>query len=249
MAQTFTALHTGTLVRAQVAEIEKVEFGGDFQAQILPVDASGTPVNGPLATTRIPDASVPVGISTLSVTFGSPANVTAGQQYALVVSRLSAASGVGFGYRDRNDNPCAGQEFFSDTQVGGWSAGGPQYDLIFSTFVNPTNQFTVGKLKRRTLTVTVPGPGELSVARPSPSPGGAVPAARKAVRKLVRRSTAAATAAGRVTVPLRLTKLGKSLLRERGRLKVPAAITYTPTGGEPSTLTRKLKLKVGGGRR
>jgi hypothetical protein len=46
---------------------------------------------------------------------------------------------------------------------------------------------------------------------------------------------------GAVTVRARLTKRGKRILRAGGKLK--AAITFTPEGGQPDTLSAKLKRR------
>ena len=43
---------------------------------------------------------------------------------------------------------------------------------------------------------------------------------------------------------LRLTKLAKQKLREKGKVTVKARITFTPNRGIPKTVTQKLKLKA-----
>jgi hypothetical protein len=233
-AQTFTALHTGQISRATLL-INKSSAGGDFQLQILAANGSG-PVNGVLAAATIPDATVPLGDATLDATFVSPVGVTAGQSYALVVTR---PAGPGFLLKDRSGDACAGREFLSSSDTGTWAADDPSFDHIFQIFVNPPNAFTIGKLKGRKLHLNVPGPGAIAVVDASRIPG-AVPAAGG---KLLKTSKANATAAGDAVVKLRLTKRGKALLRQRGKLKARAEITFTPTGGELSTRRPKLKLK------
>jgi hypothetical protein len=44
-------------------------------------------------------------------------------------------------------------------------------------------------------------------------------------------------------VKLRLTKGATQKLRRKGRLKLRAAVTFTPTGGTPATQTTKRKIK------
>jgi hypothetical protein len=234
LAQTFTALNTGTVVQAQ-AEIGKTGPGADFQLQILGVGGSGTPVDGILASATIPDASVPIGNSTLSATFQSPASVTAGQRYALVATRPNS----GLVVRDRFPDPCPGEEWVSTSQSGPFTTAEPGYDVVYSIFVNPTNDFSIGKLKRRKLTLTVPGPGAIAVT----DAGGGGKQAIAAAKKLLKTSNATAAAAGPVTVKLRLTKSAKARLRERGKLKAKAAVSFTPTGGEANTVRAKLKFK------
>jgi hypothetical protein len=238
-AQTFTAAHTGTLVRG-VMFVAK-EPGPDFQMYILNAGPSG-PTGGALGTTTIPDSSVPNVPSPsptgpaapVNGTFSPGVSVTAGQQYAIVVTR----SEEGFLRKDNSPDPCPGNEF-SGTVGGDWTLTEPNFDYPFQTFVNPTNAFTVGKLKKRKLFVTVPGPGTISAR----NAGGGGKKAIASAKKLLKTSTATAAAAGRVAVKLKPTKLAKSLLAENGKLKLKAAITYTPTGGDPNTVRKKLKLR------
>jgi hypothetical protein len=84
----------------------------------------------------------------------------------------------------------------------------------------------------------VPGPGSISLANAGVAGKQAVAVAKK----LLKTSTATAVAAGKATVKLKLTKRGSSLLADKGKLKLKAAITYTPTGGDPKTIAKKLKL-------
>jgi hypothetical protein len=235
-AQTFTAQHTGTVVQAQT-QISKSQAGNDFQLQILATDGSGTPVNGILGAATIPDASVPIGPTTLTGTFQTPASVVVGQQYALVVTR---PGDDGFNLRDHGGDQCPGREFTSNTSTSAWNPEDPAYDFIYQVYLNPTNDFTVGKLKKRKLSLTVPGPGVVSVA----NAGGGGKQAVAAAKKLLKTSTASAAAAGIVKVKLKLTKLASSLLADKGKLKAKAAITFTPTGGEPKTISQKLKVKA-----
>jgi hypothetical protein len=234
LAQTFTAVHTGTVVRAEVA-LNKLGNDSPFTMQILNTDSTGRPVNGVLSSTTIPGSSVPSGNTTLSGTFSAPASVVAGHGYALVVTRPD----VWF-VTDRNSDPCPGFESYSPDQTGAFT-GPDQYDEVFSVFVNPTNQFTVGKQKGTKLTATLPGPGTLTVGDASAVKSGAASAAKK--QKLLKTVTKSVAGAGTVTVKLKLTKAAKQRLRANGKLTAKAAITYTPTGGDPNTQKKKLKFK------
>jgi hypothetical protein len=239
-AQTFTAIHTGTVTRAQI-EINKLSSSTDFHLQILATNASGVPVDGVLGSATIPDASVPLGVTTLDGTFSSPAPVVAGQTYALVVTR---PGGNNYPISERGGDACPGQEFTSNLQAGTFFPSDPAFDHIFQVFVEPpstkpSNAFTVGKVKGRKLVVTVPGPGSITVA----NAGGGGSSALASAKKLLKRSQATATAAGRVRVALRLTKAAKARLAARGKLKARAAVTFTPTGGDPNTQQAKLKIK------
>jgi hypothetical protein len=131
-AQTFTALTSGSLVRAET-EIGKSGPAGDFAMQILATDAAGDPINTVLASTTIPDASVPTGNSRISGVFASPATVVAGEQYAFVITR----PGEEFTVRDRGDNPCPGAEYLSVSQTAPFGGADTCCDLIFAVFVEP----------------------------------------------------------------------------------------------------------------
>jgi hypothetical protein len=236
-AQTFTALHTGTVVRADVA-LNKGASDAPFTLQILDTNASGVPVNGVLGSATVPGASVPAGDTTLSGTFSSPASVVAGHLYALVVTRPAE-----WDITDRNGNPCPGEEISSPDQTSPFEPpmGPIQYDFVYSVFVNPPNQFTVGKQKGNKLRLTLPGAGSLTVADGSAAKAGLANAAAK--KKSLKSSSVTVAGAGTVTVKLKLTKRAKQRLRSKGKLSARAAITFTPTGGEPNAQTKKLKFK------
>jgi hypothetical protein len=97
----------------------------------------------------------------------------------------------------------------------------------------PSNSFTLGKAKRNkkkgtaTLTVHVPNPGELALSG-------------KGVKAVAAKS---APAAGKVELLIRAKGKKKRKLNETGKVKVNPKVTYTPTGGDPSTQSRRLKLK------
>lgn len=112
--------------------------------------------------------------------------------------------------------------------------------LDVSAVVTPTNSFGLGKVKRNenkgTATITledVPNPGELVLSgkgvKRASAAGGAV------IAKTV-------TAPGDVKLKIRAKGKKKNLLNEVGKVKVKPKITFTPTGGDPNTRSRKLKL-------
>ena len=136
-AQTFSARHSGPLVRARVTVNKPVGTTGDYILKITAVDGSGVPTNNTLAGTVVPDSTVPGGQSEITGTFGSPARVVDGQQYALVVARPNSTS---LQVAVNTNNPCSGKAFSSNTQTGSFSeqsgtSGPGTVDLVFSTFV------------------------------------------------------------------------------------------------------------------
>jgi NHL repeat len=101
--------------------------------------------------------------------------------------------------------------------------------------VKPSNAFTLGKPKANkkkgtaTISVDVPGPGQLQLSG-------------KGVKGVSAQASAVASAS---TVRLTVRAKGSSnkALKRKGKIKVTAAVTFTPTGGDPNTLSKKVQLK------
>jgi hypothetical protein len=229
--QTFTAQRTGSLVRGET-EISKLGGAADWVMQIVTTDGSGTPTNNVLASTTIANASVPDGDSRIVGLFAPPASVLAGQQLGLLLTR----PGESYTLRDRDDNPCAGQEFFS-ASGGPFMAEQPVFDFVFAVFVDPTNAFTLGKTalnKKKgtaTLNLTLPNPGQLTAS------GNGVKASSAGAR------TSKSVGAGQAQLLIKAKGKKKRKLNETGKVKLNVAVTYTPTGGDPNTQSVKVKLK------
>lgn len=83
-AQSFVALRSGALTSASVRMSINSE-GADFELEIRNVDASGTPTNVLASTsiTDVPRTAFNEPPRSITGTFASPANVVAGQSYAL----------------------------------------------------------------------------------------------------------------------------------------------------------------------
>jgi hypothetical protein len=109
--------------------------------------------------------------------------------------------------------------------------------LNISAVVAPSNSFTVGKAKLNkkkgtaTLSIDVPNPGELTGS------GKGVKVASAAV------TSKTFSAPGKVKLTIRAKGKKKKKLNQTGKVKVKPKITYTPTGGDPSTQSLKVKLK------
>jgi hypothetical protein len=108
--------------------------------------------------------------------------------------------------------------------------------LNVSAVITPTSNFTLGKTKRNkkkgtaTITVIVPNPGELTASGKGVKASGAAE-----ISKTV--------GAGGAKLVIRAKGKKKAKLNETGKVKVKPTITYTPTGGDPSTQSIKVKLK------
>lgn len=240
-AQTFAAIRTGALDRVTLVVNNLSPSDPDFLVQILPTDSNGLPVNGALASTGVPRASVPAGVSTFDISFQQPAVVTAGHVYAVVISRPGANFLLPtWQIATRKPDACQGQSFYSYGADLGWMPEPTPADIIFQTYVNPiqiTGQggsanFTLVR-KHGRLFANVPAPGRLIVddAKKGKGPGS------------LKRTKARARRAG--LVPLRVELTDKAVRRalKRRKLNVLAGVTYRPTGGQPSSLEFRIKLR------
>ena len=81
------------------------------------------------------------------------------------------------------------------------------------------------------MTVTVPNPGELTGS------GNGVKAA-SAGRAVISKSVGA----GQTQLLIKAKRKKEKKLNETGKVKLQVAVTYTPTGGDPSTQSVKVKL-------
>jgi hypothetical protein len=135
-AQTFTALNTGKLTRARAPVSKEAASTGDFVLSIHTVDASGVPTDTVLATTTIDDAPLPEEtLTTIEGVFAAPADVVAGEQYALAVSRpggTSMAVGV------RGDDLCPGTLYSRPSSSDPFAPVGLNADMVFAVFVTPS---------------------------------------------------------------------------------------------------------------
>jgi tripartite motif-containing protein 71 len=97
--------------------------------------------------------------------------------------------------------------------------------------VKPSNEFTIGKLKRNTrkgtakLAVEIPGPGALALAGKQVKP------------------QETSVGAGESSLTIKAKGKAKRKLKSGGKAKVAVDVTFLPTGGDPNTQSRKLKLK------
>jgi hypothetical protein len=104
-------------------------------------------------------------------------------------------------------------------------------------------QFSFGRLKRNTkrgtavLPVTVPGAGTLSLS------GRGVAGQQASTSRAASAGGRAVTNASTVKLVVKGKGKKKKTLNETGKVKLNLAITYTPTAGDPSTQSMKVKLK------
>lgn len=123
------------------------------------------------------------------------------------------------------------------------AGGDPQAAFIARytpPFVLPSNLIKIGKKPKfdkkkgtAVMSVEVPGPGELVLSGKGikGEPGGARVRGARPV-----------DAAGTVKLKVKPDGKTKKKLKKKGEAKVTAKVTFTPTGGTPNTVTKKLKL-------
>lgn len=104
-----------------------------------------------------------------------------------------------------------------------------------------TNTFTYA-VSGKKLLVTVQAPGKVDLAAGAGDKGKAA-ATKKRKRRALLRPASASGGPGAIELPLLLTKAAKRKLRQTGKVKLPASITFSPVGGVANTQSAKLKLK------
>ena len=120
----------------------------------------------------------------------------------------------------------------ADGQSAAFVPGSPNRSLNVSAVVSPSNLFTLGTVTRNkkkgtaTVDVNVPNPGQLAL-----SGNG------------VKSQQASPGAPGEIELLIRATGKKKKKLNRKGKVKINPTITYTPTGGDPSSQSIKVKLK------
>jgi hypothetical protein len=243
VAQTFTALHTGQVTSATMQISKPASTTEDYLIEVRTVDMSGVPTETGLGSAAVPASGLPDDVfAYFTANFSTPASVVAGQPYALVLSR--PGTNVIAGAKDAD--PCAGAGYSASVITDPFSVLCPTtcWDLVFAVFVTPqpvqkpTNGFSFGELKRNkkkgtaTLNLTLPNPGELTAS------GDGVRAA-SAGRAVISKSVTA----GPAQLLIKAKGKKKKTLNETGKVKLNVVVTYTPTGGDPSTQSTRVKLK------
>jgi hypothetical protein len=167
-------------------------------------------------------------------TFPTELPISAGDGIGLdtLPSSLPGKIGIGRGTAALNSTV----ELFSPPLIDGGPEQTPQGStggvLDINAVIEPANAFAFGKVARNrskgtaTLSVSVPNAGDLVVAG-----------------KGVKRASTSVTAPG--VVKLKVAAKGKKLrtLNNTGRVRVAAKVTFTPTGGDPKTRSKRLVLK------
>jgi hypothetical protein len=145
-AQTFTAGLTGQLDQVDLALSGGMDATTPLTIEIR--DGSATaPGDTILASASVPTSAVASSESWVSTSFTSPASVTAGTQYSIVVLNGGASSAAGwFWYSGKTPDGSSvsayeGGTLYSSPDgppgMGPWFAGNPLADFEFKTYVAP----------------------------------------------------------------------------------------------------------------
>ena len=73
---------------------------------------------------------------------------------------------------------------------------------------------------------------------------GASAITAKKRRARIRPASKSVAQAGNVTLVIRTSKVGKRILRRKGKMTVPVRVTFTPLSGAASSQTVKVKLRL-----
>jgi hypothetical protein len=114
VAQTFTALHTGALDTASTAVTTPMSpTPGDWRLEIA--STTGGAPGAVLASTTVPNTLAANTQSTITGTFANPAAVSAGAEFALLISRPGSN---GYAVAEEGGDPCPGQGYFQNAPSG-----------------------------------------------------------------------------------------------------------------------------------
>jgi hypothetical protein len=125
----------------------------------------------------------------------------------------------------------------ADGDQGAFQNDDPLYRVNTSAVMNPTNSFTPGAVTRNKKK------GTASVAFDLPNPGDLAGSGQGAQVASTMAVTSKAVPAGTAKLVVKAKGKKKRKLNENGKVKLNLAVTYTPTGGNPSTQSVKVKLK------
>lgn len=131
LGQSITAGLSGPLTSITVF----LKDGGSATAGItvtVKAAAAGLPTGAALATQTIPDSDVPLSVGAVSVSFTSPPTITAGLQYAILLTTTASSSGnQHYEWYYKTSTVYTGGTGLDDRGVGGaWRVLSGDYSLI-----------------------------------------------------------------------------------------------------------------------
>lgn len=156
-AQTFTAGRTGTLTSVQIRAAKVSTESGSLEVAIASQDSTGSP-DATLASTTMPASSFTSTDTPVTVTFANPAEVQAGEGYAMVLS----TTGITAYQLGASEGTYPGGNLLLREKSNGfdpWTASSG-LDIKFATYVTPppvANDDSYTVAEDEPLVVAVPG--------------------------------------------------------------------------------------------
>ena len=212
---------------------------GPLGVAVDSLQPSATTVACAPATVTLPEATTCTAL--VSQTAGGGASAPSGEvafsstgtgTFSLVARCALVATGVGESACQLTFTPsAAGSQTISSAYSGDTSHAPSEGGTALA--VKATNSFTLAKPKLHkrkgtaTLIATVPGPGSLVLEG-----------------KRIKGQAKTANGAGEVKLPVKPRRKTRRKLRKSGKARVKANVTYTPTGGDPNTKSKRLKLRL-----
>jgi hypothetical protein len=92
------------------------------------------------------------------------------------------------------------------------------------------------------LTLILPGPGTVQIVGKGTLAGASHKNARR-TQRVIAQARLATNKAGRVVIVLAPTASAKKTLAKHGKLRATITITYTPTSGRPTSITRTVTFR------
>jgi len=139
IGSSFTAGLSGDLASIEVQTSAYSSFysagfaAHDGEAKVWSVDGAGLPTGTALATATIPVASIPTAGGTLTITFSTPATVTAGTNYAFTIGFVEQAGATSSWLTFPTGIAPAGKHFLS--LANGTPGLHSPYGINFTTYV------------------------------------------------------------------------------------------------------------------
>ncbi len=193
---------------------------------------------GSMGTERVAAAAAPLPDGRVLVAGGSSATSPALASAEVFDPKTNTFSSAGIGAMGTARSGAFAASLSDGRVLVAGGQDGTSY-LQSAEIYAATNTFSF-RVKGRKLIVSVQASGKVSVSDAASSLNASV---AKKKRRLLLKPSSASGDPPTIAVALRLSKLAKQRLRQRGKVKVRTRITFTPQGGLANTQTAKLKIK------
>ena len=248
---TFTSVSTGITSRLSAAAPTPIPaplvlvVGGQqgstyLDSAVLLLASLGLHVSGasPMSTPRLAPGAAPLPDGRVLVVGGQSGPFSYLSSAEVFIPAMQGFSSAGIGSMGTpRGSPAAAPLPDGRVLVAGGFDGSEA--LSSAEIFAATNTFSF-KVKGKRLVASVQASGKVTVS--DAAAPLSVSTAKK--RKLLLKPSSGSGDPPTVPVTLHLTKLGKTRLRQKGKLKIRARITFAPQGGLANSQTAKLKIKT-----